>query len=102
MKGVFLKESAQKLVTKGLYARVPLISSDCEDEGTLFALMTPNMTTGAVFSFIFRCSTDASSADQDFTSYIKSNYLPNATDDEIAQVALHYPQDPSAGSPYGS
>lgn len=26
----------------------------------------------------------------------------NATDEEIAQVALHYPQDPSAGSPYNS
>ncbi|KAL8276871.1 hypothetical protein RQP46_010699 [Phenoliferia psychrophenolica] len=83
--GVFIKEAAQKMVTKGEYARVPLWTSDCEDEGTLFSLLTPNMTT-----------------DQDFTTYIKSNYLMNATDEEIAQVALHYPQDPVQGSPYNT
>lgn len=44
--GVFLKEASQKMVTKGQYARVPLMTTDCEDEGTLFSLLTPNMTTG--------------------------------------------------------
>ena len=61
MDGVFLKEKSQDLVLKGSVAKVPFVNGvssrnsdrgaiaqsafqDCDDEGTLFALASLNVT----------------------------------------------------------
>ncbi|KAG6815752.1 hypothetical protein H0H93_009083, partial [Arthromyces matolae] len=42
--GVFLTDNPQNLVLQGKVAPVPFITGDCDDEGTLFALSTLNIT----------------------------------------------------------
>jgi acetylcholinesterase len=42
--GVFLTHSPQKLVLDGKVADIPFIAGDCDDEGTLFALSSLNIT----------------------------------------------------------
>jgi hypothetical protein len=32
--------------------------------------------------------------------WVKKNYLPSATDDEMTQLLIEYPSDPSVGSPF--
>ncbi|KAL8278377.1 hypothetical protein RQP46_009269 [Phenoliferia psychrophenolica] len=81
--GVFLTESAQKSVTEGRYAKVPLLSTGCEDEGTQFSFYANNVTT-----------------DQDWMDYIHKMYLPSASQAEIITLSNLYPQDPTQGSPY--
>ena len=56
---------------------------DCDDEGTLFSVASYNLTTN-----------------KEALAYIQSNYLLGSTDAEIATLALHYPQDPTQGSPF--
>ncbi|KAH7320838.1 Alpha/Beta hydrolase protein [Stachybotrys elegans] len=43
--GVVLPDSPDRLVAQGRYYAVPMIVGDQEDEGTLFALFQPNLTT---------------------------------------------------------
>lgn len=43
----------------------------------------------------FLCSTDA-----DFVDFVKNVYAPSATGAELATVAVNYPSDPAAGSPF--
>ena len=40
--------------------------------------------------------------DEQAVTYMSQNYAPNATPEEIANLALLYPQDPEQGSPYGT
>jgi acetylcholinesterase len=42
--GVFLVDDPHKLVQQGEVARIPFISGDCDDEGTLFSLTQTNIT----------------------------------------------------------
>ncbi|KIJ04426.1 hypothetical protein PAXINDRAFT_22286 [Paxillus involutus ATCC 200175] len=42
--GVFLTDDPQKLVQQGSVADVPFVTSDCDDEGTLFSFSTLNIT----------------------------------------------------------
>ncbi|KAJ7729914.1 Alpha/Beta hydrolase protein [Mycena metata] len=72
-------------VSKGLYAKVPFMTGDADDEGTLFSLSNTNITT-----------------DEEFVGYIHSNYLPQSTPAQIAQIAKLYPDDPTQGSPFGT
>ncbi|KAL8278119.1 hypothetical protein RQP46_009443 [Phenoliferia psychrophenolica] len=37
-----------------------------------------------------------------FLTYLKQVWLPTASDDEIAKLALAYPDDPALGSPYNT
>ncbi|KAF7316009.1 Carboxylic ester hydrolase [Mycena indigotica] len=70
-------------VAKGNYARLPFITGDADDEGTIFSFGNSNITTNA-----------------EFIEYIHSNYLPKATSAQIAQLGELYPEDPSQGSPF--
>ncbi|KAJ6451387.1 carotenoid ester lipase precursor [Mycena vitilis] len=70
-------------VSKGLFAKVPIMTGDSDDEGTLFSFSNSNITTN-----------------EEFVNYIHSNYLPKATPNEIAQLAVLYPDDPALGSPF--
>jgi acetylcholinesterase len=74
---------AQKLVAQGQYSKVPMVTGDMDDEGTLFSLTTANITT-----------------EQQFRTYISENYAPRATQAEISELAAFYPQDPTQGSPF--
>ncbi|KAI0642945.1 carotenoid ester lipase precursor [Trametes meyenii] len=83
--GTFLTDTPQNLVQKGSVANVPFVSGDCDDEGTLFSLSTLNVTS-----------------ESDLRSYIKSNYLPEATSSDLDQLLKLYPQDITSGSPFNT
>ncbi|CCL99218.1 uncharacterized protein FIBRA_01233 [Fibroporia radiculosa] len=68
-----------------IVAAVPIISGDCDDEGTLFSCGNTNITTNP-----------------EFLSYIQSNYFPDASAAEVAAVGMAYPPDPILGSPFGT
>lgn len=81
--GIFLTRDAQASVEEGLFAKVPIITGDCDDEGTLFSFTTLNLTTNA-----------------EYLSYIKSNYFPSISDAELAALGQAYPDDITQGSPF--
>lgn len=83
--GIFLTDNFQRLVQQGKIANVPFITGDCDDEGTAFAFSTTNITTS-----------------EEFHEYLKAYWARNATDEEIDKILLMYPQDPTAGSPFGT
>ncbi|KAJ7471064.1 carotenoid ester lipase precursor [Mycena latifolia] len=70
-------------VVKGQYAKIPIMTGDSDDEGTLFSLANSNITTS-----------------NEFTAYINSNYLSSATPAQIAKLSALYPDDPTQGSPF--
>ncbi|KAJ6578140.1 Alpha/Beta hydrolase protein [Mycena capillaripes] len=70
-------------VSKSLYAKVPIMTGDADDEGALFSLTTRNITTN-----------------DEFLGYIHSNFLPKATTTQIAEIGWLYPDDPTQGSPF--
>ncbi|OSX62581.1 hypothetical protein POSPLADRAFT_1065829 [Postia placenta MAD-698-R-SB12] len=69
----------------GLYSKAPFVNGDCDDEGTIFSLANLNITT-----------------DEEFANYIHTNYLPTASDEQIAVLADVYPANPALGSPFGT
>ncbi|KAJ7599914.1 carotenoid ester lipase precursor [Mycena floridula] len=81
--GVFLTDNPQRLVQAGQVANVPFVSGDCDDEGTLFSLSTLNITT-----------------DAQLKTYIKTIWLPGASDSDLNQLMTMYPSDITQGSPY--
>ncbi|KIJ95659.1 hypothetical protein K443DRAFT_682874 [Laccaria amethystina LaAM-08-1] len=83
--GLFIKRDPQESLLKGLYARVPFVTGDCDDEGTIPSLSSQNITTN-----------------EEFLGYLKSNYLPGISDDQLAAIAKAYPEDPAQGSPFGT
>ncbi|KAJ7266555.1 carotenoid ester lipase precursor [Mycena rebaudengoi] len=86
-------------VNEKLFAKIPLVTGDDDDEGTLFSLSTTNITTNA-----------------EFLDYIRSKYagpsyrLSNLTTStaifpwlhpaQIQKLGLLYPDDPTQGSPF--
>ncbi|PCH36167.1 sterol esterase [Wolfiporia cocos MD-104 SS10] len=81
--GDLFVRNPQRSMQMGLYAKVAILSGDCDDEGTLFSLGNTNITS-----------------DSEFLSYIHSNYIPSATDSAIVNVSKLYPDIPSEGSPF--
>lgn len=81
--GVVMTESPDKLVRKGQYASVPFIIGNQEDEGTLFALFQPNLTT-----------TDA------VTEYLSDLYFPQAGEEVLKGLVETYPAKAKYGSPF--
>lgn len=81
--GVLFSDNPQRLVQQGKIANVPLVSGDCDDEGTLFSLSTLNVTT-----------------DAEVATYLSTVTFPNITDQELATLLELYPEDPLEGSPY--
>ncbi|KAF9553428.1 carotenoid ester lipase precursor [Agrocybe pediades] len=83
--GVFITDHPQKLVQQGIIADVPIISGDCDDEGTLFSFSTLNITTEAQFQ-----------------DYVQNTLLRGigVTDAEISLLATLYSSDLTQGSPY--
>ena len=82
--GVFLTGPPQHLVLRDRVSKVPMITGNCDDEGTLFSLIP---------------SLDVTNSSQ-LHAYIKTFMLPNATDRDIEETLVQYPDDPRAGSPF--
>ncbi|KAJ7473947.1 carotenoid ester lipase precursor [Mycena latifolia] len=72
-------------ISRGSYAKIPIMTGVCDDEGTVFALAEQNITT-----------------DAEFLDYVHSNYLPGSSQSEIAQIGMLYPNDPTQGSPFNT
>lgn len=66
------------------FTKVPIIIGDQQDEGTLFALTTSNIST----------------TDQ-LVTYLQSYFLPSAAS-VVSQLVATYPDDASAGSPFNT
>ncbi|TBU50159.1 carotenoid ester lipase precursor [Dichomitus squalens] len=83
--GRFLTDTPQNLVLQGSVARIPHVSGNVNDEGTLFSIIN-SLTVWT---------------DRGFQSYMRSNYVDGATDDDIGDLFdTLYPNDPSQGSPF--
>ncbi|KAF8581752.1 sterol esterase [Ramaria rubella] len=80
-----ITEDPMVSVSSGVYARVPFVAGNCDDEGTLFSLTSVNLTT-----------------DQEAEDYLHSNYLTSASDTQFQSVMTFYPSDPTQGSPFGT
>ncbi|KAJ7149874.1 sterol esterase [Mycena crocata] len=72
-------------VSQGLYAKIPILTGDVDDEGTAFSLSNTNVTTNP-----------------EFMSYIHSNYVPKATPAQIETLSMLYPDNPTQGSPFNT
>ncbi|KAF8645414.1 hypothetical protein AX16_007829 [Volvariella volvacea WC 439] len=81
--GVFLTDNPQRLLKHGKIANIPFVAGTCDDEGTIFALSTTNITT-----------------DSQFRSYVKYTFLPGISDRQVNRLAHLYPDSIPAGSPF--
>ncbi|KAH9051980.1 carotenoid ester lipase precursor [Lactarius vividus] len=82
--GVFLTEPPQHSVLRGNVANVPIITGNCDDEGSLF-------------SFSRRTSRNTTAELKD---YMRQYMMRTATDSEIDLLLKYYPDDQRAGSPF--
>lgn len=83
--GVSITLSPEVLVQQGKFAKVPLIIADQEDEGTVFSLAPTNLTTTA-----------------DVVWYLNTFLFQTTTVAKIQQLVDTYPDEPAAGSPFGT
>ena len=83
--GTTLTASPEVLVQQGKYAAVPFITGNQQDEGTVFALFQSNITTTS-----------------QLVQYFADFYLKDASLAQIQKLVSLYPEDPSAGSPFGT
>ncbi|KAL8287266.1 hypothetical protein RQP46_003718 [Phenoliferia psychrophenolica] len=83
--GIFLTKDGQVLVDEGKIPAIPFIIGDCDDEGTLFAVASANITTNA-----------------EARAYLQSHFARGSTEEEMDQLLLQYPQDPTQGSPFNT
>ncbi|KAF8167291.1 alpha beta-hydrolase [Crassisporium funariophilum] len=83
--GVILTDDPEKLVTAGKAANIPFVSGSCDDEGTLFAASSLNVTT-----------------DAEFQTYVRTLWYPKATEAQLAPLWTLYPNDVTVGSPYNT
>ncbi|ORY56156.1 putative extracellular lipase [Pseudomassariella vexata] len=81
--GTALTQSPDVLASNGQYAAVPMIIGNQEDEGTLFALFQPNITTGALI-----------------VSYLSEFFFHGATNDQLETLVATYDESITAGSPF--
>ncbi|CVL02715.1 probable triacylglycerol lipase V precursor [Fusarium proliferatum] len=81
--GTVLPDSPEALIASGRYHAVPMINGNQEDEGTLFALFQPNLTTTAKF-----------------VDYLQQLYFQKATKEQLTALVNTYPTALSAGSPF--
>ncbi|KAF9568740.1 carotenoid ester lipase precursor [Agrocybe pediades] len=92
--GVFLKENPQILVQKNIVANIPYVTSNCDDEGTMFSFSTNNLTQ-VCNTFHPVLLTEAETE-----HWVKSNFFPKMTDKQIKQFREMYPSDVTKGSPF--
>ncbi|KXX79838.1 Lipase 4 [Madurella mycetomatis] len=81
--GKVLTKSTDALVFEGKYAAVPMIIGSQEDEGTLFSLFQPNITTT-----------------NRLVSYLEDLFFHGASRQQIAGLVAKYPAQLWEGSPF--
>jgi len=81
--GVFLTAPPQYSVLHGHVSNVPVITGNCDDEGSLFSVSTINISTTA-----------------DLKDYFKLYMVPKAKDSEVDLLLKYYPNDQRAGCPF--
>ncbi|PSR99246.1 extracellular lipase [Coniella lustricola] len=81
--GTVLTDSPEILSATGVYAAVPMIIGDQEDEGTIFSLFQSNVTT-----------------DEDLVTYLSTVYFNDATTAQIQALIDTYPDNIISGSPF--
>jgi carboxylesterase type B len=83
----FFPDSPEIPLEAGRYTKIPIIVGDQEDEGTLFALATENLTTNA-----------------QLTDYLVSYFARASVDARklVTNLLAYYPDLPLAGQPDGS
>ncbi|KAG0704092.1 Alpha/Beta hydrolase protein [Suillus ampliporus] len=81
--GVFLTANPQELVSQGSIADIPFVTSDCDDEGTMFSFGNTNITTSAQFE-----------------EYVQTVWFPDAPSDSIQTLMGYYSDDITQGSPF--
>ncbi|KAH6682867.1 putative carboxylesterase [Halenospora varia] len=83
--GKVLTQSPEILAQNGQFASVPFIIGDQEDEGTLFSLVTYNLSTT-----------------EQLVDYLETYYFADATREQIEGLVATYPTDITAGSPFNT
>ncbi|KAJ3512776.1 hypothetical protein NLJ89_g3326 [Agrocybe chaxingu] len=81
--GLFGYQALFEACLQGKVAKIPYITGNCDDEGTLFSLPTLNITTTTQFK-----------------NYIKNTFLTGITDAQVNEIAELYPPDITKGSPF--
>ena len=81
--GNALPASPDVLANEGRYAAVPMIVGSQEDEGTLFSLFQPNITSTSRL-----------------VSYLSDLFFFSASPAQLAELVGNYPTAKSAGSPF--
>lgn len=81
--GVFLTEPPQHSVLRGHVSNVPMITGNCDDEGSLFSISTINITTSAQMK-----------------DYLKLYMMPTVKDSQVDLLLKYYPDDQRAGCPF--
>lgn len=81
--GTALPKSPDLLALDGSYAAVPMIIGDLEDEGTLFSLFQPNITTH-----------------DDIVDYLATLFFQSASKEELDALVNTYDPSIAAGSPF--
>ena len=79
--GKFLKSAPESLVSSKSVAKIPTVSGNVDDEGTLFILGASAITTDAL------------------VAYFLSSLFPN-NQTAITTLLELYPSDPAAGAPF--
>ncbi|KAF7342343.1 Carboxylic ester hydrolase [Mycena venus] len=72
-------------ISRGSYAKIPVMTGLCDDEGTYVSSSLPRTRLA-----------------HNFLDYVHSNYLPATSQDQMAQISHLYPDDPTQGSPFGT
>ncbi|KAF9035922.1 carotenoid ester lipase precursor [Panaeolus papilionaceus] len=83
--GVFLSESPNQLIPEGKIAQISVMSGMSEDEGTLFALSSLNVTN-----------------EEQFRGYIGGVWNPFNTPEELEPLWSFYPPNPVDGAPFNT
>lgn len=81
--GTVITVSPDQLAAEGLFAPVPFIIGDQEDEGTLFALFQSNITTTA-----------------EIVTYLHTLFFPTSPVSDVEALVAQYPDDITVGSPF--
>ncbi|KAJ3951417.1 hypothetical protein N0V92_012173 [Colletotrichum tropicale] len=81
--GKSIVSSPELFATSGKLPKVPFIIGDQEDEGTLFALFTPNISTTS-----------------EVEEYFQTLFFNNASPQQVKGLVATYKNRPSAGSPF--
>lgn len=83
--GTSIPTSAYEAIRTGRYAKVPMISGNQQEEGTLPAVVAGDVSTTAKL-----------------IEYLAKNHFVNASPAFLKDYVASYPEDPSAGAPFNT